>query len=73
MTDDDDDDICGLCFEPGAEKMAVWTGGGVYWPGERRSETELVHAVCEQEETERAHAALSSAQRQACIDRSWRG
>lgn len=58
-----DDDICGLCGEPGADKMALWTGGGVYWPGEIRPETELVHSECEREETARAHAALSQDQR----------
>lgn len=25
------EDICGLCGQPGADKMALWTGGGV-WP-----------------------------------------
>ncbi|MFA6031152.1 MAG: hypothetical protein WC969_14950 [Elusimicrobiota bacterium] len=60
-------DICGLCGEPGADKMALWTGGGVYWPGEVRSETELVHAECEREETRRAHAALTQEQRDAVL------
>ena len=45
-----DEDICGLCGEPGADKMASWTGGGQYWPGETVSETEMVHQSCEQEE-----------------------
>ena len=58
--EEEEEDICGLCFEPGADKMARWTGGGaVYWPGERRSESEFVHADCESEETRRAHAELS--------------
>ena len=56
---DEHEDISGLCDEPGADKMALWTGGGIYWPGEEISETEFVHAECEQEETKRAHAALS--------------
>ena len=63
-----DDDICGLCGEPGADKMAMWTGGGICWPGERIPETELVHASCEEDETARAHAALTQAQRDAVID-----
>ena len=56
-------DICGLCGEPGADKMALWTGGGVYWPGETISETEMVHQECEQAETQRAFNALSQSQR----------
>jgi hypothetical protein len=47
--------------------MALWTGGGVYWPGEIRPETELVHAECENAETERAHSELTQAQRDAVI------
>ena len=62
-----DDDICGLCGQPGADKMALWTGGGIYWPGEEKPETELVHAECERAETERAHAALTQPQRDAVI------
>jgi len=61
------EDICGLCGEPGADKMALWTGGGVYWPGERIPDTEMVHQECEQEETRRAHAALSQDQRDAVL------
>jgi hypothetical protein len=66
---DDPEDICGLCGLPGADKMARWTGGGVYWPGEIRPETEVVHAECEHMETARAHAALSPKQREAIIHR----
>ena len=60
-------DICGYCGEPGADKMALWTGGGLYWPGEFVPETELVHADCENEETQRAHGALSQAERDAFL------
>jgi len=56
-------DICGLCGKPGADKMAMWTGGGIYWPGEVIPETELVHLECEQEEQRRAHSLLSQDQR----------
>lgn len=59
----EDQDICGLCGEPGADKMARWTGGGVYWPGEEPSASEFVHAYCEHEEQRRAHAELSQDQR----------
>ena len=68
---EEDEDICGLCEEPGADKMAMWTGGGVYWPGEQRSESEFVHADCEREETRRAHAALSDAERDAVLRGLW--
>jgi len=62
-----DDDICGLCGEPGADKMAAWTGGGVYWPGEERPDSELVHHSCEREERGRAYAALSPEERAAFL------
>ena len=64
---DSDDDICGICGEPGADKMALWTGGGIYWPGEFVPETEYVHQECEQEEQRRAHAALTQEQRDAVL------
>lgn len=63
-TEEEVEDICGLCGEPGADKMAAWTGGGVLWPGEAMPDTEFVHQACEQEECRRAHAALSDAQRE---------
>jgi hypothetical protein len=61
------EDICGLCGEPGADKMAIWTGGGVYWPGEIVPETEMVHQSCEQEEQERAHSELTQEERDAFL------
>ena len=50
----ENEDACGLCGEAGADKMAKWTGGGVYWPDEeqprwsirnanRRSAGERIH------------------------------
>ena len=57
------DDICGLCGEPGADKMAAHTGGGVLWPGEQRPDTDYVHSECEQEECRRAHSLLTDVQR----------
>lgn len=60
--DPEEEDICGLCGESGADKMAIWTGGGVYWPGETRPDTEVVHQQCEQEETKRAFNALTQKQ-----------
>ena len=67
MTENEANDICGLCGEPGADKMALWTGGGLYWPGETIPETELVHESCEVEETRRAHAALTQSERDAVL------
>lgn len=61
------EDVCGLCGEPGADKMAMWTGGGVYWPGETVPETKFVHQECEQEERRRAHAILSQDERDAVL------
>ena len=52
MTEEDSEDICGLCGEPGADKIHH----PCYWPGERRPDGELVHADCEMEECQRAHA-----------------
>ncbi len=61
----DEEDICGLCGEPGADKMALWTGGGKYWPNETVPETEMVHQSCEQDETERAFDELAQEEREA--------
>ena len=60
---DNDEDICGLCGEPGADKIAH----PVYWPGEMRPVGLLVHAECEDAECGRAHAALSDEQREAFL------
>lgn len=69
--DEDDSDICGLCGEPGADKMAAHTGGGVLWPGETAPDTDFVHQSCEQEEQRRAHALLSDSERGDIL--SWIG
>ncbi len=45
------EDVCGLCGEPGADKIPHPN----HWPGERRPDTDLVHAECESEECGRAH------------------
>ena len=57
------DDICGLCGGSGADKMAH----PVYWPGEQRPGTDLVHTECEREECRRAHACLSPKQRESFL------
>jgi len=54
-----EDDICGLCGEPRADKYAH----PEHWPGEQIPDTELVHSECEDEECKRAHAALSDKER----------
>lgn len=59
----DDEDICGLCGEPGADKIAH----PIHWPGEQVPDGNLVHQECEQDECARAHAALSDAERAAFL------
>ena len=64
MTEASDDDICGLCGEPGADKYAH----PEHWPGERVPDGQFVHASCEQEECRRAHAELTDAQRREFLN-----
>ena len=59
LPQDVDDDICGLCGLPGADKYAH----PEHWPGERVPDGPLVHSECETSECMRAHAALSDEQR----------
>ena len=49
---DEQEDICGFCGEPGANKIPH----PHRWPTEVNPNSELVHADCEQEECHRAHA-----------------
>lgn len=56
---DEDQDICGLCGQPEADKYAHPN----HWPGERIPDGEFVHASCERAECERAFAALSPERR----------
>ncbi len=66
MTDPEtiqDDDICGLCGLPGADKFKH----PVHWPGEENPDSKLVHAECEQEECRRAHSLLSDRQRESFL------
>lgn len=58
-----EEDICGLCGEPGADKYAH----PMHWPGEAIPDGPLVHVECEQEETRRAHAALTDKERKAVL------
>lgn len=57
------DDVCFLCGQPGADKCAH----PIHWPGEAGAAGTLVHAACEQEECERAHACLSTQERQSFL------
>ena len=50
MTTKDEDDICGLCGLPGADKIP----SQAHWPGERASDMPFVHAECERAECEMA-------------------
>jgi len=52
-------DICGLCGNPGADKMAH----PIHWPGEKIPDSPLVHSKCEEEECCRAHYLLTDEQR----------
>lgn len=63
MSEQPNEDICGLCGETGADKFPHTN----YWPGEQRPDSEFVHAECEQEECARAHARLSDEQRRQVI------
>jgi tRNA G37 N-methylase TrmD len=69
MPDEDEEDICGLCGEPGADKYACPN----HWPGERMPNTLFVHAECEIEERRRAHSVLTTKQRRDVLDSIWRG
>ena len=57
------DDICGFCHQPGADKIPH----PARWPGEESAGASLVHAACEDEECRRAHAALTDPQREAFL------
>lgn len=65
---EDEEDICGLCGESGADKIPH----PIHWPGETIPDGEFVHATCEQEECARAHAALSDEQRRSFLRDLWR-
>lgn len=46
-----ENDICGLCGNPGADKYPH----PYYWPGEQGPGTKLVHSECEKRECQRAY------------------
>ncbi len=55
-----DANICGLCGQPGADKVAH----PVRWPGARAPDGPMVHAACEYDECMRAFLALTEKQRE---------
>ena len=59
----DDQDICGFCGLPGADKFPH----PMRWPGEQNAGTEIVHAECEAAECKRAHSLLTNKQRAAFL------
>lgn len=59
-----DPELCGLCGQPGADKIAH----SIRWPGELAPTSPYVHAECEQLEMERAFYALNEGQRKAFLD-----
>jgi hypothetical protein len=56
----EDEDICGLCGKPGADKYAH----PVRWPGELEPSEPLVHSSCEAIECQRAMLELTDVQRE---------
>lgn len=64
---DDPTDTCGLCGGPILPDDDAKVPHPVHWPGERCSETDIVHVTCEHDECGRAHAALSDQQRAAFL------
>lgn len=60
---DEEEDICGFCGLPGADKIPH----PIRWPGEQSAGTELVHAECEDAECRRAHSLLSDQQRESFL------
>ena len=64
--EDENDDICGLCGLPGADKIPH----PVYWPEEQRPDPdrELVHAECEQRACAEGSAKCQGKERQAFLN-----
>jgi len=58
-----DEDICGFCGQPGADKVPH----PMRWPGECSAGTPYVHASCEDEECGRAHRQLSDMERKSVL------
>jgi hypothetical protein len=59
----DDNDICGFCGLPGADKFPH----PVRWPNEESAGTPLVHAACENAECKRASDSFQGPKRDAFL------
>lgn len=59
----DDEEVCGLCGHPGADKVPH----PVYWPGEKVPHSKYVHAACEEEESARAMSRMTLDERRAFL------
>lgn len=66
MDENEDEDICGLCGQPGADKVPR----PILWPDERVPNTAFVHADCEAEECARASELCQGAARDKFL-RGW--
>jgi len=60
MTSLTEQDICGFCGLPGADKIPH----PIRWPGEQSAGTDFVHAECEDAECRRAHTLLTDVERE---------
>lgn len=60
----EENDICGLCSRPGADKHAEPNR----WPGERAPDRPRVHGACERAEGQRARGALTEEERRGFLD-----
>ena len=59
----EEEDICGLCGKPGADKIPH----PIHWPGEQIPDSRLVHTDCENKECKRAHAEFTNEQRKSFL------
>lgn len=59
----DDEDICGLCGLPGADKIPH----PIHWPDETIPNTPYVHAECEKVECQRASDMIQGKARETFL------
>lgn len=59
-----EEDICGLCGKPGADKIPH----PIHWPGEHISANPFVHSECEAEAALAAMEAMTDEQRERFLD-----
>jgi hypothetical protein len=58
-----EEDICGLCGKPGADKIAH----PIHWPGEQIPDGKYVHSECEDAACKEAHELLTDKQRESFL------